>query len=330
MGTSLVASTSNLVEHGGVVMQLTMQVSFSELANTGDFVQRQNCIVMSQYHACFVYLSIAVLDPIDRVQQRSLTTCVGRLAKFNEVVTIHAVWAAVQNVPASGVEESSAQWLGDEMFLLCRFLFNPFFCLRFWWKSLLALVSGWWWRKLPCWTHYCILFSVSVPTWGLSSKAPHWGPPRPTLSESLHGLILRQTFAVGALASGHLPSASSGPPPTLNWVLLPQSLQCGFETGDLGLHLILLPCPSPWRREATELKEDVNHGSPRTILSVLRWNSILCGHTIPPEIQAVVFLILRGLISVCSYSFWRRSYYFWSSWTVTVFDPGGINFLIYI
>ena len=31
------------------------------------------------------------------------------------------------------------------------------------------------------------------------------------------------------------------------------------------------------------------------------------------------------LISLCSYSFWRRSNFFLSSWRVTVIDPGGIN-----
>ena len=31
------------------------------------------------------------------------------------------------------------------------------------------------------------------------------------------------------------------------------------------------------------------------------------------------------VICVCSFSFWRRSNYFLRSWTVTVFDPGGIN-----
>ena len=43
------------------------------------------------------------------------------------------------------------------------------------------------------------------------------------------------------------------------------------------------------------------------------------------------FFYLRGLISLCSYSFWRRSNYFLSSWSITVIDPGGINvfFLIY-
>ena len=36
------------------------------------------------------------------------------------------------------------------------------------------------------------------------------------------------------------------------------------------------------------------------------------------------------LISICSYSFWRRPNYFSSSLTVTVFDPGEINiFSIY-
>ena len=68
-------------EHGGVVgnwiMQLTMQVSVSELANTKDLLQRQKSVVMPKYHACYLNLSIADLDPTDRVQPRSRTTCVG-------------------------------------------------------------------------------------------------------------------------------------------------------------------------------------------------------------------------------------------------------------
>ena len=78
MGTSPVSSTSTLVEHGGAdgrwIMQLSMQVSVSELANTKDLLQLQNSVVLPQYHACFLNLSIAALDPIDRVQPRSRTT----------------------------------------------------------------------------------------------------------------------------------------------------------------------------------------------------------------------------------------------------------------
>ena len=90
MGTSLVSSTSTLVERGGVVgkwiMQLSMLVSVSKLANTKDSLQRQ-----PEYHGCFLGLSIAVLDPVDRVQPRSRTTCVGWLARFTGVATIHVV-----------------------------------------------------------------------------------------------------------------------------------------------------------------------------------------------------------------------------------------------
>ena len=50
MGSSPVSSTSTLVEHGGVVgkwiMQLSMQVSVSELANTKDLLQRHNSVVI--------------------------------------------------------------------------------------------------------------------------------------------------------------------------------------------------------------------------------------------------------------------------------------------
>ena len=49
-GTSPVSSTSTLVEHGGVVgkwiMQLSMQVSVSELANTKDSLQRPNSVAV--------------------------------------------------------------------------------------------------------------------------------------------------------------------------------------------------------------------------------------------------------------------------------------------
>ena len=49
-------------------MQLSLPVSVSELANTKDGLQRQNSVEMPQYRACFLTLSIAVPDPIDRVQ----------------------------------------------------------------------------------------------------------------------------------------------------------------------------------------------------------------------------------------------------------------------
>ena len=65
---------------GHVILSTSMQVSVSELANTKDLLQRQNFIIMPCYHACFQNLSIAALDPIDRVQPRSRTTCVGWLA----------------------------------------------------------------------------------------------------------------------------------------------------------------------------------------------------------------------------------------------------------
>ena len=42
------------------------------------------------------------------------------------------------------------------------------------------------------------------------------------------------------------------------------------------------------------------------------------------------FFVLGGLISICSYSFWRGSNYFLSSWRVTVFDPGGINIFLFM
>ena len=84
---------STLVEHVVVekwIMQASMQV-LSELANTQELLQRQNSVVIPKYHACFLNLSIAPLDPIDRVQPRSWTMCVVRLAWFNGVATIHAV-----------------------------------------------------------------------------------------------------------------------------------------------------------------------------------------------------------------------------------------------
>ena len=43
-------------------------------------------------------------------------------------------------------------------------------------------------------------------------------------------------------------------------------------------------------------------------------------HTLPPETYAVFFF--WWLLVICSYSFWRRSKYFWSS--LTVADPGWI------
>ena len=90
-------------------MQISLEVSVSELANTKDVLQQRNSVVMAQYHARFLNLSIPALDPIDRVQPRSRTTCVGWLARFNGVATIHAEKAFAQNHPASGVQESSVQ-----------------------------------------------------------------------------------------------------------------------------------------------------------------------------------------------------------------------------
>ena len=98
IGTLPVSRTSTLVEHGGVVgkwiIQLSQQVSVSELANTTGFLQRQNSVVMPQYNACFWNLLIAALDPIDRVQPRSRTTCVGWLARSNGTAATHAVCLA--------------------------------------------------------------------------------------------------------------------------------------------------------------------------------------------------------------------------------------------
>ena len=42
-----------------------------------------------------------------------------------------------------------------------------------------------------------------------------------------------------------------------------------------------------------------------------------------------LFFLFGRLISICSYSFWRRSNYFLSSWTVAVFDLGGILFFLW-
>ena len=43
-----------------------------------------------------------------------------------------------------------------------------------------------------------------------------------------------------------------------------------------------------------------------------------------------LFFFWMGLNSLCSYSFWRPSNYFLSSWTVAVFDPGGIIIFYYL
>ena len=48
------------------------------------------------------------------------------------------------------------------------------------------------------------------------------------------------------------------------------------------------------------------------------------------NLSSCFFLIWRELIGLCSYSFWRRSNYFLSSWTVAVFDPRGtVIFMMY-
>ena len=48
-------------------------------------------VVMPQYHACFLNLSIAAHDPIDSVQPRSDPRVLDGLARLNGVTTIHAV-----------------------------------------------------------------------------------------------------------------------------------------------------------------------------------------------------------------------------------------------
>ena len=112
MGTSPVSSTWTLVAHGGVVgkwrMQLSRQVSVSELANTKDLLQVQNSVVIPEYNACFWNLLIAVLDPIDCVQPRSRTTCVGWWARSKGTDAIHAVCLELYHA-AVQVEESSVK-----------------------------------------------------------------------------------------------------------------------------------------------------------------------------------------------------------------------------
>ena len=108
-------------------MQLSQQVSISELANTKDLLQGQNSVVMQECNACFWNLPIAALDPIDRVQSRSRTTYVGWLDKFEGIATIHAVclvpYHAVVPLVAE-LEESSVKFeyqSSDSPFFTCRF-----------------------------------------------------------------------------------------------------------------------------------------------------------------------------------------------------------------
>ena len=68
---------------------------------TQDLMEGQNSVVMPQYCECFLNLSIAALDFIDRVQPSSRTTRVGWLARFHGVATIHAVKDYVQKEPPS-------------------------------------------------------------------------------------------------------------------------------------------------------------------------------------------------------------------------------------
>ena len=123
-----VSSTSTLAENGAIVGKVDNATVLSELANTTDLSQRQYSVVMPQYHACFFNLSTAVLDPIDRLQTRSITTCVGWLARFKGGATIHA-------------GRESGLRVGP---FLAFFLFDPFLCLCFGeGKSLPAPLSGW-------------------------------------------------------------------------------------------------------------------------------------------------------------------------------------------
>ena len=60
-------------------------------------MQGQHFVVMPPYNACFWNLLIAALDPINRVQPRSRTTCVGWLDKFKGIAAIHAVTLEYQS-----------------------------------------------------------------------------------------------------------------------------------------------------------------------------------------------------------------------------------------
>ena len=105
IGPSTVSSTSTLVnievlsENEKYCLRITKQ--------KGLLAQTKFCHNTNAY---FWNLLIAVLDPIDRVQQpRSRTTCDGWWARFKGTDAIHAVSALEQYHPVAEVEESSVK-----------------------------------------------------------------------------------------------------------------------------------------------------------------------------------------------------------------------------
>ena len=87
---------------------------------------------------------IAMLDPIDRVQPRSRTTCVGWWARFKGTDAIHAV-CLVQDHQEAEVVESSAKTFIVENTLPILFWSLPLPLCGF--KSLPAPFPGWLVRK---------------------------------------------------------------------------------------------------------------------------------------------------------------------------------------
>ena len=91
----------------------TFQTSFClRVGKHKGLEQRQNSVVMLKYNAYFWNLLIAALDPIDSVQQRFRTTCVGSLARFKGTVAIHAVCIVPYNAAdplLAEVEDSSVK-----------------------------------------------------------------------------------------------------------------------------------------------------------------------------------------------------------------------------
>ena len=105
------------------MIQLSQQISISELANTQGLVARANYVVMPYYNACFWNLQVAALDPIDHVQSRSRTKCVDWLAKFEGIAAIHVHPCSMSRV--TPFNNSTRGNIGEAGFPVIRFQERP-------------------------------------------------------------------------------------------------------------------------------------------------------------------------------------------------------------
>ena len=107
VGTRPVSSTSTLVKHGGIAEMNDATFLASFCFEVG---KQERLITTEEVHARSLNLSIAVLDPIDRVRPRSSSTRVDWLARLNGVATIHAEKDIVQNQHPESKNHQSKDW----------------------------------------------------------------------------------------------------------------------------------------------------------------------------------------------------------------------------